>query len=575
MRTQIDALRCALTDEKLARRESEERIDTIAGIVWEADPETLRFFYVSKYAERMLGYSLNRWLEEPSFWADHLHPEDRHWTVSSLLVHARQQLSNQLEYRMVTSNGQVIWIRNLVCAVERSNGTIVLRGFMLDISETKMVEQELRNSATRDALTGLPNRVAFVEKLKTAYGRRSTDSYAVLFLDLDRFKMVNDTLGHLRGDAILCAVANQLSEACGPRELLARLGGDEFAVLIEGLNSSEQAEEFARRLHQRLAKPITITGRHLTLSTSIGIALSASDCTDPQDLLRDADTAMYRAKRSARGSTKFFDIGMRQQLVEAICLENEIRRGLEKSEFEAFYQPIVRLEDGVTVYVEALMRWRHPEKGILAAGEFLPTARESGLAVALGWLVVRQAFLQAKEWRNNLGPLFKISVNISKHQFSQPNLVEELRRLMVESCVFSENLILEITEDVATNSQAAQAKLCELKELGFDLALDDFGTGRSSLSRLCRFPIDVIKIDRSFIRDLDSDKNEVVLVQAILSVARQLKMGVVAEGVETQEQRDRLLDLGCPLGQGYLFGRAMPAQETQDLISHASVHTDT
>ena len=573
MRQAINNPRRTLSNQKLTEDECEERIDTIAGIVWEADPGTLRFLFVSKYAERMLGYPLSDWLEEPSFWADHLHPEDCNWVIGSLLAHARQQLSNQLEYRMVASDSQVVWIRNLISTAERSDGTTALRGFMLDISETKTVEQKLRNSATRDSLTGLPNRVAFVERLETAYRTRFTHPYAALFLDLDRFKVINDTLGHLRGDAILCAVANQFAEACGSRELLARLGGDEFAVLLEDLSSPEQAFRFAQRLHQQLTMPITIAGRDLTLTASIGIALSGSDCADPQDLLRGADTAMYHANRSGRGSTKVFDLAMRRQMVDSMALEIEIRKGLECPQFETFYQPIVRLSDGVPAYAEALIRWRHPDKGILTAGEFLPGAEESGLAVGLGWLVVRQALLQARQWRDQFGPLIKVSINISEQQFSQPNLIATLRRLVGESGAVPENLILEITEDIATNSQAAEAKLCGLKDLGFDLALDDFGTGRSSLSRLCRFPIDIIKIDRSFVRDLDSQKGEVVLVRAILSVARQLEMGVVAEGIETQEQSARLLELGCPLGQGYLFGRAMPAEEIERFLVQSKGHS--
>ena len=343
---------------------------------------------------------------------------------------------------------------------------------------------------------------------------------------------------------------------------MARLGGDEFAVLAEHVRDGADAIAVAADLQSVVAQPIYIGGRIVEPSASVGIALGRPRCVDVQELLQDADTAMYQAKAAQRGSFQIFDVEMRRTLLEHVRLEADLKRGFRANEFRIFFQPIVDLQSGRAEGFESLTRWMHPERGIVDAGAFMRVAIESDMGVELAWNAIQLTFEQARLWDRQFGGPYRLASNVSGTQFAQPDFLQRMERLLKSSGADPANLVLEITEDIATEDTVTERKLHELKGLGFDLALDDFGVGRSSLNRLCRLPIDIIKVDRSFVQSLDLGESE-VLTKAILTVSRDLGMEVVAEGVETESQRSRLLELGFRLAQGYLFDRALPFEQAE------------
>ena len=562
-----------LRSARQKRRQSElrysELVNAVEGIVWEADPETFRFLFVSRQAERLLGYPVEQWYEEPGFWVSKLHPDDRDSTVSFCMEEARFQRPHEMEYRMIASDGRTVWLRDLVSSVEQKDGSWRLCGVMFVITQTKELEERLRHSASHDALTGLPNRDTLLTRLRDVHRRDAErPSYALLFLDVDRFKIVNDTLGHHYGDSLLVELAQRLANFVGSRGMVARLGGDEFAVLFEQVRDALDARSIAERLQAVVSEPLDVGGRRLEPSVSIGIVVGRKDCADVQDLLQDADTAMYQAKASQRGSAQLFDMEMRRRLMSHVALEADLKRGLRAGEFRVFFQPIVELATGRTEGFEALTRWLHPERGIVAAAEFMPVAIESEMGADLAWNAIRQTFAQAREWQAPSRRRVRLFSNVSEQQFVQSDFLARMEKLLRDSDADPSSLVLEITEDVASEDLVTEQKLCELKRMGFELALDDFGVGRSSLNRLCRLPIDIIKIDRTFIRNLEQGESE-ILIRAIKAVGEDLGMEVLAEGIETESQRAWLRDLGFRLGQGYLFDHALPHREAEARLAQA------
>jgi diguanylate cyclase (GGDEF)-like protein len=464
---------------------------------------------------------------------------------------------------MVAADGRIVWLRDLVNSVQGPDGVWRLRGVMFVITETKELEERLRHGASHDSLTGLPNRESLLARLREVHSRSiRKPSYALLFLDVDRFKIVNDTLGHHHGDKLLIELARRLAAFAADRGTVARLGGDEFAVLIEQVQDAVDARSIAERLQEVVSQPFEIGGRRLEPSASIGIVLGRRECNDLKDLLQDADTAMYRAKAAQRGSVQLFDLNMRRELLNRVKLEADLKRGFRAGEFRVFFQPIVDLPSGRPEGFEALTRWIHPERGIVAASEFMEVALESEMGADLAWNAVELTFRQASSWERRFLGAFRLSSNLSEKQFAQSDFLQRMERLLVAAGADPRNLVLEITEDVAAEDLVTEQKLCELKRMGFELALDDFGVGRSSLNRLCRLPIDLIKIDRTFIQSLEHGESE-VLIRAITAVADDLGMEVVAEGIETDAQCARLVELGFRLGQGYLFDHALPLDEAE------------
>lgn len=433
-------------------------------------------------------------------------------------------------------------------------------------------KEKFRHAAFHDALTGLPNRVLLTDHLRLAIERarrREDHLFAVLFLDLDRFKNINDSLGHNIGDQLLIAIARRVENCLRPMDTVARLGGDEFAILLDGLENSEAAVHIAERIQESLTQPYNLSGHEVYTSTSIGITLSTTNYEHPENLLRDADTAMYRAKENGKARYELFDTVMHARAVALLKLENDLRRAVERQEFEVYYQPIIRLETSEISGFEALLRWNHPERGFVSPTEFIPLAEETGLITEIGQWVLRKACEQMQEWQW-LVPATRpltVAVNLSSKQFKQPDIIEQIKKTLRETNCDPRSLKLEITESaVMENAEAATQMLTQLRDLGVQLSIDDFGTGYSSLSYLHRFPVTTLKIDRSFIGRMGAGDENSEIVRTIMTLAGNLGMDVVAEGVETEEQLTQLTALKCEYGQGYLFSKPVDAAAAQELL---------
>ena len=438
-----------------------------------------------------------------------------------------------------------------------------------DITERKALEKKLQYQAFHDPLTDLPNRALFMDRLGHALARagQQASEVAVLFTDLDNFKVINDSLGHKAGDQLLVAVAERLKACLRPVDTVARLGGDEFTLLLEGVTGVSDAARVAERIAQELRAPFALEAQEVFATTSTGIAVSSSAQGQPTDLLRHADLAMYRAKSKGKACYEVFEPSMSIDALERLELETELRRALGREEFRVYYQPEILLESGDIVGMEALVRWEHPEHGLLLPQEFLPIAEESNLIMPIGQWVLREACKQLRTWQEqypNIAPLV-MSVNLSTREFFQPSLIAEILR---ETGVDPRTLQLEITEGAVAydNAQNANNTLWNLKTLGVQLAIDDFGMGYSSLSYLKRFPVDLLKIDRSFVRELGKDLKDTKIVAAIIHLARALDLKVIAEGVETAEQVEQLRKMECDMVQGSYFSKPLPSGAVSDLL---------
>jgi diguanylate cyclase (GGDEF)-like protein len=448
-----------------------------------------------------------------------------------------------------------------------------IAGSMTDVSARKRAEQQLLHDAFHDGLTGLANRSLFLDRLGVTLaglGRAAEDArFAVLFLDLDRFKTVNDSLGHAVGDRLLIAMARRLEQLMRPADTVARLGGDEFAVLARGVRDGAAAAHIAERIQKRLGEPFAVEGLEVSVSASIGIALPDRPDTSADGLLRNADLAMYRAKAAGRGRYEVFDVELHRAAVQLLKLETELRRAVAAGDFVMHYQPIVTLDSGAIVGFEALTRWLHSERGLLPPAHFIALAEETGLIVPLGWLVLERACAQARDWQQRFpaNPPYFMSVNVSGKLFAQEGAVEQVLAILERSGLAPESLRLEVTESVVLeHGVEVMQRLRLLRDFGVQLSVDDFGTGYSSLAYLQRFRYDSLKIDRSFVRDLEVADSRVI-VETILSLASHLGIGVVAEGIETPAQLERLRTLGCPLGQGFWFAHPLDAGAAEALIA--------
>ena len=459
------------------------------------------------------------------------------------------------------------------------DGTVVTGAVAVfrDITERKAFEDRLARHAFNDDLTGLPNRRVFLDRLEQALrrSRRRGSVHAVLFADVDRFKLVNDSVGHQAGDRLLVTIAERLSKALRPEDTLARFGGDEFTVLLEDVGGVGDAETVAARLLEALHEPIELPGGHeVVASVSIGITLASGNAS-PDDVLHDADVAMYQAKSGGAGRSAVFDVdAMGKRSIDRLDLEAALRRGLEAGEFEVHYQPVVVADSGLVVGAEALVRWRHPERGMLSPAQFIGLAEETGLILPLGRSVLEQACWTARDWTEEFGLPFGMSVNLSARQFSNPNLVQEVADILRATGLRPEQLCLEITESLAVEDLTRSiSTLDQLKGLGVRLAIDDFGTGYSSLTYLKRFPVDVVKIDRSFVMGIDTTPVDSAIVTAVIGLAEAVGMTTIAEGVETEGQLRHLQRLRCPLVQGYHLGRPSGRSDARAVLARSLADT--
>ncbi len=562
---------------------SEQRFrDLVHGldaIVWEADAITMQFFFISQRAEELLGYPISKWLNNPNFQQTYIHEQDLAEVLSRYQVAIIMGQEEVIEYRAITSDGREVWLRDLVQAVKDEAGnTQLLRGIIVDITHSKQVEKQLVHNALHDVLTGLANRALLMQRLGNSFVKAKCHQdyqFAILFLDLDRFKLVNDSLGHRIGDRLLVEISRRLEKCVRANDTVARLGGDEFAILLDNIKDINSATDIADRVKNELALPFNLSGHEMFAATSIGIAINNQGYEQPEQLLRDADTAMYYAKSQGKARHEIFDRNMHFQAMAALQLETDLRHAIERQELQIYYQPIVELKTAKITGFEALLRWKHRNLGFVSPTEFIPIAEETGLIIPLGQWVIYEACKQLHLWQRQFpGMEITMSVNFSSKQFVQPNIVESIKEILDTYNLQPKHLHLEITESVLVeNSQQIDQTLKQLKSLGVILCLDDFGTGYSSLSYLHRFPIDILKIDRSFVMGMssdDEDNSKIEIIQTILALAQNMNIKVVAEGVETREQLTKLKALKCQYGQGYFFSKAVGTKAIVSLLAAQS-----
>jgi diguanylate cyclase (GGDEF)-like protein/PAS domain S-box-containing protein len=555
-----------------ALRESEAHLrlamDAAQMGMWYWESDTDRFVHSDGLAV-LFGYKASDPQMEYRVLQERLHPEDRELFEATMRHAIKHSADFQVDYRVSWPDGTVHWISNRG-QVHRAPTGRALRviGVGMDITDRKLAEQRIAHMAHHDALTGLPNRVLLRDRIQQAIAQahRNGAQLAVLFLDLDRFKTINDSLGHQLGDRLLQSVASRILVCVREGDTVSRVGGDEFVIVIPGIAAAADASAVAAKILEVLASAFHLHGNDLHVNASIGISLYPADGSDAETLMRNADTAMYHAKDSGRANYQFFTQHMNVAAQQRLSLENALRRALENGEFEVHYQPLFDLRDRSITGFEALVRWSPAGREMVMPGEFIATAEDSGLIVPIGEWVLRESLKQARMWQSAGRPLM-ISVNVSAHQLSRPSFVERLRRLIEETGIDAGLVELEVTEGVIIEGAGdARESLDHIAALGVGIAIDDFGTGYSGLAYLKRLPIDTVKIDQSFVRDLTVDPDDAAIVTAIVAMSRSLGVDVVAEGVETEEQLAQLKALGCHRAQGYLLARPMTAAAATKLL---------
>jgi diguanylate cyclase (GGDEF)-like protein/PAS domain S-box-containing protein len=563
-------------EAETALKHSEERYALAAAGsndgLWDWDLERAEIYCSPRWKE-MLGLGATETFDRPDQWFERVHPEDRAALRSALDAHIRGETPHfQHEHRVRHTDGNY---RRVLCrgaAVRRPDGQATrIAGSQTDVTERAAVQEQLRRAAFHDPLTGLPNRLLFLELLGQVLDRSERHPehvFAVLFLDIDRFKVINDSLGHLIGDELLVAVSRRLEAGMREGDVIARLGGDEFTILLNDLDEPAQASAVASRVLAALRDPFSIKGREVFVSASIGIALSVGRYRQAEHIMRDADTAMYRAKALGKARYVIFDESMHALAVDRLRLESDLRRAIERGEFALHYQPIVALKSGEWTAFEALLRWQRGGVQV-SPTEFIPIIEELGLIDVLGDWVIREACRQMADWRARFphGAL-GVTVNVSARQLSQPDFLIGVRNAIRDANLQPGDLRIEITETtLMENPEAAETVLRRLRAMGVKVYLDDFGTGFSSLSYLHRFPVDTLKIDQSFIARLSTGVHEPAFIESIVALARTLGTRVVAEGVETEAQMRTLIRLGCGEAQGFFFAHALPPAVAETFLA--------
>lgn len=569
-------IRQARQQTEAALRESEARyrqmFEQNQAVQLIIDPRTGRIVDANPAAGRFYGYPLAELTQLPLTAIStrpvaQLHAELEHAAT-------RPREFYQVQHRLASGDVRDVEVHASGIQV---HGLTLLYAIIHDITERKRLEEQLKHQAFHDPLTNLANRALFRDRLDHALARarRSTTLLAVLYVDLDSFKTINDSLGHSYGDQVLVQVAARLQDGVREGDTVARVGGDEFAILLEDIGTVTDPVWLAERLQARLHAPLQLGAHDVLLTASIGITLSSLSTGDAESLVRDADLAMYRAKTSGKARYAVFEQTMNARARARFELHTDLRHALDQGDLQVYYQPVVDLRSRQVVGQEALVRWPHPQRGMIAPTEFIPVAEEMGLILPLDHLVLRQACLQARQWQHAASAARQgwISVNLSAHQFQHPQLVTEIADLLGSTGFTAANLILEITESVMMQeAQTTIRTMQHLKALGVRLALDDFGTGYSSLSYLKRFPLDMLKIDRAFVQQLGQCREDEAIIHAMITLAKTFHMTVIGEGIETESQATQLQDLGCDLGQGYYFGRPRPAREVDTHLAPARTH---
>lgn len=566
---------------ELALRESEERFElAVRGAnegIWDLNLKKNKIHYSSRWKE-MLGYLEIEIGDEPGEWFNRVHPEDIDLLKAALVNHLNGKTAHlEAEYRIRCKDGAYRWMVCRGIAVRGQDGEVSrVAGSQTDISERKEVDGKLLHVAFHDRLTDLPNRALFMEHLQRAIQRSQTEpdySFAVLFLDLDKFKDVNDSLGHPTGDQLLISVARILQNGLGKKDVVARLGGDEFVIFLDQIQDIEDAIGKSREILSILAAPIRLGQHQVFISTSIGIVLSTLGYSKPEDVLRDADIAMYAAKSQGRATYQLFDPLMRERIVKRMEIEADLKQALEKKQLLICYQPIISLKNGQLYGLEALVHWQHPRLGLLAASEFIVLAQEIGLILPIDWWVFEEACRQINYWQSihQLQPALKASVNLGSSLLLHSNLIESIEGSLAKTGLPSENLVLEIAESMLSlNVEPLSHMIVELRRIGASVQIDDFGTSYSSLMHLKDLPVNALKIDPTFVVRITDQGENTEIPRMIIKLAHELGIEAFAEGIETPAQLSYLREMGCDYGQGFLFSSALEAEASALLVEKAS-----
>ena len=567
----FDGMAEALVQRQTALRESETKfraiLDGSRDAIW-VSKDGIRIFVNPAFVS-LFGYeSADELIGKPIF--DVIAPESHKVVKEMVTKHARGEPAPSFYEITALKKDGTSFLAEISASAYALKGEHFTLGILRDITERRRAEEQLLQDALYDGLTGLPNRALFMDRLGHALkraNRKEKDSCAVIFLDLDRFKVVNDSLGHMVGDRLLKEAARRLERCTRPADTVARLGGDEFVMLLEDVKEVEDAKAIARRIQEVLSVPFFIEGTEIRCSASIGIALTSKDHELPEEVLRDADITMYRAKALGKARCEVFDPAMRLEAAAVLQLENDLHRALEMDDLRLHYQPIVALADERIVGVEALLRWEHPHRGIVCPDQFIPLVEETGLIVPIGKWVLRKACAQMKAWRDRGAGPMRVAINISAVQLRQSGFVDLVEKVIRETGMEPELLDLEITESVlmGRNDSVVETFLA-LRALGVKICLDDFGTGYSSLSYLQGLPISVLKIDRSFTMNLSTVKENRKIVETILMLGRSLEAEVIAEGIETYDQLSYLREIGCDCGQGFFFSKPVDEKGLEAII---------
>jgi diguanylate cyclase (GGDEF)-like protein/PAS domain S-box-containing protein len=561
-----------------ALRTSEERYAlAVRGAndgIWDWDLHTQKVYYSTRW-KAMLGHYEKEVGDQLDEWLERIHPDDRERVKLELRAHVKGLTSPfESEYRILHRDGKYRWMLARGLGVQNAEQqTTRVAGSQTDITLRKQAEEKLIHDAFHDALTDLPNRALLLDRLSYAVERakrRGNYLFAVLSLDLDRFKDVNDSLGHAAGDELLLAVGQLLQNLVRPTDTVARLGGDEFVILLEDISNIHDATLIAERLQDQLQHTALLKNHTMHQTASIGIVISTTGYPRPEDVLRDADIAMYRAKAQGKARYEVFDPAMREQIMARLKLESDLRHAVARGELRVSYQPILSLEKGRVTGFEALVRWQHPAHGWLSPDSFIPLAEETGLIIQIDRWILREVCTQAQHWRERLAldPALTVSVNISGKQFNQPDLVEFVQFTLQDTGLPPSCLKLELTESAIIEDHESTIEiLSRLRALGVEIRIDDFGKGYSSLSYLSQFPINALKIDYAFVSDMAHSGKHAEIVHAIVLLAHSLGLQVVAEGVETETQLDLLRDMGCENAQGYFISKPLLAEDIPDLVA--------
>jgi diguanylate cyclase (GGDEF)-like protein/PAS domain S-box-containing protein len=553
-----------------ALRESETRFRTLADTAPCAIVilKGTDFLYANAAAAAISGYSRDE-LQRMSFW-ELVHPDVRNEVREQALAREHgEPVPDRYELKIARKDGDERWL-DLHAGFIDYRGEPASLGTAFDITDRKHAERQIKTLAYHDALTGLPNRLLFNDRLflGLAQAHRYKQTLAVLFLDLDRFKLINDSLGHGLGDRVLREVARRLEASVREVDTVARVGGDEFILLLPAIQRPVEAARVAEKILQAVRLPMNLEGHELFITASMGIALHPEDGEDVETLVTNADVAMYRAKEHGRDRSELYTPSMNTRALEKLAMENSLRKALAQGELLVYYQPLLDLRTGRVHGVEALLRWQHPEKGrLVPASEFIEFAEQTGLIVPIGPWVLRTACKQTKDWQGQGHPDMRVAVNLSMRQFQQRDLLAQIKGVLSETGLEARFLDLEITETAAMkDADATMHTLTQLKALGVRISIDDFGMGQSSLSYLKRLPVDTLKIDRSFVKSLPADDSDAAIAKAVITLAHTLRLQVVAEGVETEAQRFFLSTQGCDHIQGWLFSEAVPAPVCGELL---------